>query len=111
MDSKVSVQSCDTHVTLEEAVEKTGFGKFNYALIILAGAILGCVFVETVGINFILPIAQCDLNMSTRDKGILSGIGFTGIIVSSHLWGLAISIDDRLQKDKLYITVSHSTGF
>lgn len=74
-------------MTLEDAIERTGFGRFNYVLIILTGAILGCVFVETVAINFILPVAQCELNMSNQDKGILSGIGFIGIIVSSHLWG------------------------
>lgn len=76
-----------THVTLEDALEKTGFGKFNYGIIILTGAILGSVFLETVSINFILPIAQCDLMLTTSDKGILSGIGFVGIIISSHFWG------------------------
>ena len=76
-----------THVTLETALEKTGFGKFNYALIVLTGAVLGCVFLETVSINYILPVAQCDLNLTTLDKGILSTIGFLGIIFSSHLWG------------------------
>jgi MFS transporter, VNT family, synaptic vesicle glycoprotein 2 len=74
-------------VTLEVALEKTGFGRFNYALIVLTGAVLGSVFLETVGINFILPVAQCELDLSTSDKGILSGVGFAGIIVSSHLWG------------------------
>jgi MFS transporter, VNT family, synaptic vesicle glycoprotein 2 len=74
-------------VTLEEALVRTGFGKFNYALIVLTGAILGCVVLETVSINFILPVAQCDLGLTTHDKGILSAIGFVGMIASSHLWG------------------------
>jgi MFS transporter, VNT family, synaptic vesicle glycoprotein 2 len=87
MDSGKSSQKLETHVTLEDALAKTGFGKFNYALIVLTGAILGCVFLETVSINFILPVAQCDLNLTTQNKGILSAIGFVGIIVSSHLWG------------------------
>lgn len=87
MESKFSSTSSESHVTLEEAVEKTGFGRFNYVLIVLTGAILGSVFLETVGINFVLPVAQCELNMSNRDKGILSAVGFLGIIVSSHLWG------------------------
>lgn len=73
--------------TLDDALAKTGFGKFNYLLIFLCGAILGCVFLETVGINFILPVAQCDLELENLDKAILSAIGFVGMIVSSHLWG------------------------
>ena len=96
MDSKVSSNSSESHMSLEEAIEKTGFGRFNYVLIILTGAVLGCVFVETVAINFILPVAQCDLNLSNRDKGILSGIGFTGIIISSHLWGLLLYVAQKI---------------
>jgi MFS transporter, VNT family, synaptic vesicle glycoprotein 2 len=84
MDNAEDRQS---HVTLEGGLKKTGFGKFNYGLIVLTGAILGCVFLETVSINFILPVAQCDLNLTNRDKGVLSGVAFMGIIVSSHLWG------------------------
>lgn len=77
----------ESHVTLEDALAATGFGKFNYAMIVLTGAVLGSVFLETVSINFILPVAQCDLNLTTEDKGLLSGIGFIGIIVSAHIWG------------------------
>lgn len=77
-------QNC---VTLEKALAEIGFGKFSLVLVILTGSILGCVALETVGINFVLPIAQCDLDLSTRDKGVLSAIGFVGMIVSSHLWG------------------------
>lgn len=81
-----SVKSA-TNVTLENALERTGFGKFNFSLIVLAGAILAAVFLETVCINMILPVAQCDLQMTNQNKGLLSAVGFIGIIVSSHLWG------------------------
>lgn len=87
MNLNAKAEESESNVTLGAALAKTGFGKFNYFTIVLTGAILGCVFLETVGINFILPVAQCDLNMTNQDKGILSGIGFIGIIVSSHLWG------------------------
>lgn len=42
---------------------------------------------ETTSIGFVLPIAQCELQLTNRDKGILSAINFVGIITSSHLWG------------------------
>lgn len=76
-----------TDVKLEVALERTEFGKFNYAIIVFAGAVLCAVFLEILGINFILPVAQCDLNLTNEKKGILSAIGSIGIIVSSHLWG------------------------
>lgn len=80
------VQSTD-NVSLEDALERTGFGMHNWILIVLSGAILGAVFMETVSINVILPVAQCELQMTNQHKGLLSAIGFIGVIVSSHLWG------------------------
>jgi MFS family permease len=94
MDLSKNVES-ESHLTLENALSKTGFGKFNYALIVLTGAVLGCVFLETVSINIVLPVAQCDLNLTNQDKGILSGVGFIGIIVSSHLWGFLADTKGR----------------
>lgn len=49
--------------------------------------VLANVLLETAAMGFILPIAQCDLQLTNRDKGVLSAIGFAGIILSSHLWG------------------------
>lgn len=77
----------DESVSFETAIEKSGFGKFNYIIIALAGGLMACAFIELTSVNFILSIAQCDLNMSTSDKGILSAIGYVGLILSSHLWG------------------------
>jgi MFS family permease len=74
-------------VEFEEAIKRCGFGKFNYVLIVLCGSLMGCGFIELTSVNFIMPVAECDLNLSTSDKGILSAIGYVGVILSSHLWG------------------------
>lgn len=72
---------------IEDALTLVGFGKFNYILIIISGVALNTVLFETLSIGFILPLAQCDLELTTKDKGFLSAIAFAGIISSSHLWG------------------------
>lgn len=36
---------------------------------------------------FILPVSECDLNLTTSQKGILTSVPYIGIICSSHLWG------------------------
>lgn len=77
----------DESVSIEDAIAKCGFGKFNYFIIVLAGGLMACAYIELNSVNLILPIAECDLNLSTSDKGLLSAIGFAGIILSSHLWG------------------------
>lgn len=71
----------------EDAIKKCGFGKFNCILILLCGSLMGCGFLELTSVNFILPVVKCELNMTTSDKGILSAIGYVGVILSSHLWG------------------------
>lgn len=64
------------------------FGKFNYALIVLCGIILACVFFETMGISYALPVAECDLKIATKQQyGIINGVSFGSIALSSHLWG------------------------
>lgn len=48
---------------------------------------MAAVLLETLGISYVLPVAECDLLLTTREKGVLSAISFAGIICSSHLWG------------------------
>ncbi|XP_075155560.1 synaptic vesicle glycoprotein 2A-like isoform X1 [Haematobia irritans] len=79
----------------ESALEVTTFGKFNYMLILICGLILANVLLETLGISFVLPVSQCDLNLTVQERGIMSAIGFAGIISSSHLWGFLADTTGR----------------
>lgn len=38
---------------------------------------------ETMGVSFIVPAAQCDLQMSTSDKGLLSSMTFFGKLINN----------------------------
>ncbi|KAG5683090.1 hypothetical protein PVAND_012393 [Polypedilum vanderplanki] len=73
--------------TLEEAIAATKFGKFNCFLIALSGLILGCGCIESFCISLIIPIIQCELEMTNFHKGLLGSVGFIGIILSSQFWG------------------------
>ena len=48
----------------------------------VVGLILMAVINETMGIAYIMPAAQCDLNLSSSDKGILSSMTFIGKFLS-----------------------------
>lgn len=81
-------RECEEEISFDEALNRIGFGKFNYCLIILCGVILSCVFFETMGISYALPVAECDLGVTTKQQyGIINGVSFGGITLSSHLWG------------------------
>lgn len=57
--------------------------------------ILNAVLMETCGIAFVIPVSQCDLKLSTSEKGILGAVSFFGIICSSHLWGFLADTKGR----------------
>lgn len=65
----------------EDAITATGFGKFN---ILLMGIVIPCSFVQVVeqlSVAYVGPIAQCDLNLSLQDKGVLNSAGYIGKII------------------------------
>lgn len=82
-------------VVFEDAITKCGFGKFNFIFMTLAGGLMGAAFLELTSVNLVLPFAQCDLNLTTSHKGILSAIGYVGVIMSSHLWGFLADTKGR----------------
>lgn len=81
--------------SIEDAIALTKFGKFNYLIIILSGLLLACGYFETSCISMILPIAQCELNLTNEHKGLLGSVGYIGIIVSSHFWGFMADTQGR----------------
>lgn len=57
--------------------------------------VLFAVAMETCGISYVLPMSECDMNLSTSDEGILTAVPFAGIICSSHLWGFLADTKGR----------------
>lgn len=93
------------------------------ALLLICGACMFVVNTDCYSMGYLLPAAQCDLNLNTLDKGILTSMSFigkcilmqvyytkynlntqfTGIICSSHLWGYLS--DTRGRKNIIIITL------
>ncbi|XP_055845871.1 synaptic vesicle glycoprotein 2B-like [Episyrphus balteatus] len=82
-------------VSIDDALSETKFGKFNYILILLCGLVMINVVLECVGISFVLPVINCDMDLSFQKKGILGAVGFFGMIFSSHLWGFLADTTGR----------------
>lgn len=81
--------------SFDDVLAKAGFGKFNHILIFVSGSILGASFVDIGAVNLILSVSQCELELTNLRKGILSSIGYVGIILSSHLWGFLADTQGR----------------
>ncbi|CAG9765151.1 unnamed protein product [Ceutorhynchus assimilis] len=88
-----------THVpaTFEEAITATEFGKYNVMLAILVmlasfGAVL-----DTSTMSYTFVAAQCDLELSLSDKGLLNAVTYAGMITSAMLWGFLFDVLGRKQ--------------
>ncbi|XP_050083648.1 uncharacterized protein LOC126570149 isoform X2 [Anopheles aquasalis] len=71
----------------ERAIAATGYGRFNYILLLIAMPCCMTTVFETTTMSYVLPSAECDLNLSLADKGMLNAITYTGMISSAFLWG------------------------
>ncbi|KAK9508297.1 hypothetical protein O3M35_007991 [Rhynocoris fuscipes] len=87
----------------EEAIELTGYGKFHYFLLFVCGFVSTSEEMDVISMSFILPSAQCDLELSTHAKGWLNSIIFIGMMVGAYIWG---SIADSVGRRKVLIVIS-----
>lgn len=71
----------------EEAIEATKAGKFNYFLLVICGLCYMAGGVEVGGHSVLILSAECDLNLSLHDKGLLVAVGFCGSILSLPVLG------------------------
>lgn len=51
-----------------------------------SGIALCSVLMETLGISYVIPVAECDMKLTTVDKGILSAIGFAGEFCTNYIY-------------------------
>lgn len=87
----------------EMAIEMTGYGKFHYILLAICGLVSTSEEMDVISMSFILPSAQCDLNLNTHTKGWLNCIIFVGMMVGAYVWG---SLADSLGRKRVLIVIS-----
>ncbi|KAJ8668356.1 hypothetical protein QAD02_010019, partial [Eretmocerus hayati] len=82
-------------VVAQQAVELTGFGKFNIKAGIVGALIyLNCAFCIT-SVGFIIPTAACDFKMSTIEKGHLNAAPMMGMVLGSTVWWYMADLKGR----------------
>ncbi|KAK7022710.1 hypothetical protein SK128_020722 [Halocaridina rubra] len=77
----------DNGVDYEQAISLTGYGKFQYFLIGVGGFANASDAIEILCISLLLPAAECDLNMTSTDKGLLAAMVFVGMMIGGYIWG------------------------
>lgn len=97
-----------TRADFETAITLTGYGKFHYILLGICGLVSTSEEMDVISMSFILPSAQCDLNLNTHTKGWLNCIIFVGMMVGAYFWG---SLADSLGRKRVLIVISYMNAF
>ncbi|XP_034248336.1 synaptic vesicle glycoprotein 2B-like isoform X2 [Thrips palmi] len=82
-------------VPYEEAIALVGHGRFHFGLLLVCGGCITATICELLGVGYLLPAAQCDLEMTDADKGLLGSMAFIGMLFGSHLWGFLADTTGR----------------
>ncbi|XP_052810133.1 synaptic vesicle glycoprotein 2A-like isoform X2 [Mya arenaria] len=80
-------------ISYEDALKTIGYGKFHVLLLALCGWAVSSDAIEVLSVSFMLPSAQCDLHLTSADKGLLNAIIFVGMMVGGYFWG---SLADKI---------------
>ncbi|KAL0125810.1 hypothetical protein PUN28_004699 [Cardiocondyla obscurior] len=81
--------------SFEKAIIATGYGKFNYLLLLaMLPACFSSIFSSSV-MSYVLPSAECDLQLTMFDKGLLNSMAFAGMICTAFFWGCVTDMFGR----------------
>ncbi|XP_023940985.1 putative transporter svop-1 [Bicyclus anynana] len=89
-------RSEDAHkVSFEEALNRTGFGLYNYLVVSMAGFIVIALVCIAFSTTIIIPTSACELGTTSSQRGILAGAPVVGLILGAVLWGYLADIFGR----------------
>ncbi|XP_015178988.1 PREDICTED: synaptic vesicle glycoprotein 2C-like isoform X2 [Polistes dominula] len=91
----------DLELSVQLALNETGFGKFNLKVMVLCCLIYLNTALSICSIGFILPSAACDFHMSTIDKGNINIISLIGMAAGCWFWGCYAGIKGRIRTLKM----------
>lgn len=79
----------------ETALSVAGTGKFQYLLILAIIPASWASSLDTGNMSMILAPAECDLELTMFDKGLLNAIIYVGMVLSGLIWGFLADVRGR----------------
>ncbi|XP_017494418.1 PREDICTED: synaptic vesicle 2-related protein isoform X2 [Rhagoletis zephyria] len=85
IEGELDVNSSDTY-TVQQAVNLLGFGWFHVKLSLIVGLCWMADSMEMTILSIIGPTMQCDWNISTYQKALMTTVVFLGMMISPLFW-------------------------
>ncbi|XP_045496506.1 synaptic vesicle 2-related protein-like [Colias croceus] len=82
-------------VTFEEALDRTGFGLYNYILVTGIGLITIAFVTVSYCTTIIIPASACELETTVTQRGLLAAGPVVGLIIGGSLWGVLADLFGR----------------
>ncbi|XP_013137631.1 PREDICTED: synaptic vesicle glycoprotein 2B-like [Papilio polytes] len=99
------------NVPYEDALDMTGFGKFNYLMLALVGSIIMGMAYEIFSVSFLVTASACELDTVSSQQALIAGTPLVGIIASSHFWGYLADTKGRRKILCFSLTLGFCAGF
>jgi MFS transporter, putative metabolite:H+ symporter len=74
-------------LSIDEAIEKVGFGKFQKKLLVICGLGWAADAMEVLLISFALPAVSVEWSLNNAQKGLLGTVIFLGMLAGAWVWG------------------------
>ncbi|XP_073952752.1 synaptic vesicle glycoprotein 2B-like [Choristoneura fumiferana] len=97
-------------VPFEEALNQTGFGKFNFSMTVVCGLMIIAMVFESLSVSYLVPASACELNTTTVQQGLIAAVPLVGIIASSHIWGYLADTRGRRKILQFSLILGFATG-
>ncbi|KAL0881335.1 hypothetical protein ABMA27_001216 [Loxostege sticticalis] len=97
-------------VPFEEAMNMTGYGKFNLLTFLLCGSIVLSMDFEIFSVAFLVPASACELGTTSAQQGLMAATPVVGIIATSHFWGYLADTRGRKKVLCFSMTLSFVAG-
>lgn len=89
----------------------SGFGKFNIFLILVCGLVMFSSMSESYSVGYTIPVSECELNLDSYTKGILSSTNLIGTMSSCAIWGYLSDYKGRKNLILINLILAFVTGF
>lgn len=97
--SRIENSTCTSSVkekkSYDEVLDLVGIGKFHWVLVLILGWANVCDAVEVLCVSFLLPSAECELQMTSANKGWLSASIFIGMMFGGYIMATWADITGR----------------
>jgi MFS family permease len=74
-------------ISLDDALEQTGFGYFQYKMLLLCGIVFASDALVTMQIPFLQAAAKAEWHLDSLHESVITSAVFGGEIIGAMVWG------------------------